>query len=40
MLRPEPNETPATISDPELGAAALVLLVAVVLSVVILPPFL
>ncbi len=40
MLRPQPRETPATISDRELGMAALLLLVSVVLSVAILPAFL
>jgi hypothetical protein len=39
MLRPEPSETPATIPDRELGIAALLLLLAVVLSVAILPAF-
>lgn len=37
MLRPEPTETRATISDRELGIAALLLLVSVVLSVAFLP---
>lgn len=40
MLRPEPTDAQATISDRELGLAALLLLVAVVLSVAILPAFL
>jgi hypothetical protein len=39
MLRPEPSETPATIPDRELGIAALLLLLTVVLSVAILPAF-
>jgi len=37
MLRPEPTESRATISDRELGVAALLLLVSVVLSVAFLP---
>jgi hypothetical protein len=40
MFRREPTESPATISDRELGIAALLLLVSVVLSVAILPAFL
>jgi len=40
MLRREPTKSPATISDGELGIAALLLLVSVVLSVAILPAFL
>jgi hypothetical protein len=40
MLRPEPTDTQATISDRELGIAALLLLVSVVLTVAILPAFL
>ena len=39
MLRPEPTDSPATISDRELGIAVLLLLVSVVLSVAILPAF-
>jgi hypothetical protein len=40
MFRREPTGSPATISDRELGIAALLLLVSVVLSVAILPAFL
>jgi len=37
MLRREPSHDPATISDRELGIAALLLLVVVVLAVAIVP---
>jgi hypothetical protein len=37
MLRHEPSDSPATISDRELGLAALLLLLAVLLSVAFLP---
>ena len=37
MLRQEPSETPSPIPDRELGIAALLLLVAIVLSVAMLP---
>ena len=37
MLRREPSQDPATISDRELGIAALLLLVVVVLAVTIVP---
>jgi hypothetical protein len=40
MLKPEPSQPPAAIPDRELGIAALLLLVTVVLSVAILPAFL
>ncbi len=39
MLRPEPRETPAPIPDRELGVAALLLLIAIVLSAAMLPAF-
>ena len=39
MLRPDPTDVPTTVSDRELGIAALLLLVSVVLSVAILPAF-
>ncbi len=37
MLRREPTHEPATISDRELGIAAMLLLVVVVLAVVLVP---
>ena len=37
MLRREPSQHPATISDRELGIAAFLLLVVVVLAVAIVP---
>lgn len=37
MLRPEPRPSPATISDRELGIAAMLLLVAVVLTALVVP---
>lgn len=40
MLRPAPSETPSSVPDRELGLAALLLLVSVVLTVAILPAFL
>jgi hypothetical protein len=37
MLRREPTRDPATISDRELGIAAMLLLVAVVLTAIVVP---
>lgn len=37
MLRPEPSPRPTTVSDTELGIAALLLLVAVVLTALVVP---
>lgn len=37
MLRREPGHRPATVSDRELGVAAMLLLVAVVLTTVLVP---
>lgn len=37
MLRREPTSDPATISDRELGIAAMLLLVAVVLTAIVVP---
>ena len=37
MLRQEPRQDPATVSDRELGIAAMLLLVAVVLTALIVP---
>ena len=37
MFRPEPRQDPATISDRELGIAAFLLLLVVVLAVAIVP---
>ena len=39
MLRREPSHDPATVSDTELGVAALLLLIVVVLAVAIVPTF-
>lgn len=39
MLRPAPNPRPAAIPDRELGAAALLLLVSVVLTALVVPAF-
>jgi hypothetical protein len=40
MLRPEPTESPASVSDRELGIAAMLLLLVVVLTVAVLPAYL
>lgn len=40
MIHRHPRTDPATISDRELGVAAMLLLVAVVLTVALLPAFL
>lgn len=40
MLRRDPRPAPATISDRELGIAAMLLLLAVVVTVAVLPAFL
>jgi hypothetical protein len=37
MLRPDSSPQPRTVSDTELGVAALVLLVAVLLTVIVVP---
>ncbi|HEX2884564.1 MAG TPA: hypothetical protein VHQ42_08315 [Candidatus Limnocylindria bacterium] len=37
MLRHDPQQEPATVSDRELGIAALLLLVAVLLTAVVVP---
>jgi hypothetical protein len=37
MLRPQRRPQPATVSDRELGVAALILLVAVVLTALVVP---
>lgn len=39
MLRRHPRQDPATISDRELGIAAMLLLVAVVLTAILVPLF-
>ena len=39
MLRPQPAQDPATISDRELGVAAMLLLVIVVLTSIVVPAF-
>ena len=37
MLRPDSSHAPRTVSDTELGVAALLLLIAVVLTVIVVP---
>jgi len=39
MLRPGPSNNPASVSDRELGFAAMLLLLVVVLAVAVLPAF-
>jgi hypothetical protein len=39
MIRPEPQQTPASVSDRELGIAATLLLLVMVLTVAVLPAF-
>lgn len=39
MLRPQPASDPATVSDRELGVAAMLLLLIVVLTAIVVPAF-
>lgn len=40
MLRPQPTDTPTSVSDRELGLAAILLLLAVLLTVAVVPAYL